>query len=103
MRCVYQISVKREREFVVLDITANAFLHHMVRNIAGVLIAVGVGERPIEWAAEVLAARDRKQGGVTAPPNGLYLAGVRYAESLRLPSEGSETWVAACRAGPDQV
>ena len=103
MRCVYRIAVKREREFVVLDITANAFLHHMVRNIAGVLIAVGVGERPVEWAAEVLAARDRKQGGITAPPNGLYLAGVRYAESLRLPSEGSETWVAACRAGPDQV
>jgi tRNA pseudouridine38-40 synthase len=103
MRCVYRIAVNREREFVVLDITANAFLHHMVRNIAGVLIAVGIGERPIEWVAEVLAARDRKQGGITAPPNGLYLAGIRYAESLRLPSEGSETWVAACRAGPEQL
>ena len=103
MRCVYQIAVKREREFVVLDVTANAFLHHMVRNIAGVLLAVGIGERPINWVAEVLAARDRKEGGITAPPNGLYLAGVRYAESLRLPSEGTQSWVAACRAGPDQV
>jgi tRNA pseudouridine38-40 synthase len=103
MRCVYQIAVSREREFVMLDVTANAFLHHMVRNIAGVLIAVGVGDRPIEWVAEVLAVRDRRAGGITAPPNGLYLAGVRYAESLRLPSLGSESWVAACRAGPDQV
>lgn len=103
MRCVYRINVAREREFVVLDVTANAFLHHMVRNIAGVLIAIGVGERPMSWVAEVLAARDRRQGGVTAAPGGLYLAGVRYAESLRLPSESSESWVAACRAEPDQV
>jgi tRNA pseudouridine38-40 synthase len=103
MRCVYRIAVNREREFVTLDITANAFLHHMVRNIAGVLIAIGVGERPINWAAEVLDVRDRKQGGITAPPSGLYLAGVRYAESLQLPSESSDSWVAACRASPDQV
>ena len=65
-------------ERIVLTVCANAFLHHMVRNIAGVLIAIGSGERPTDWAAEVLAARDRTKGGVTAPPGGLYLAGIRY-------------------------
>jgi tRNA pseudouridine38-40 synthase len=103
MRCVYRVNVTREREFVILDVTANAFLHHMVRNIAGVLIAIGVGERPMSWVADVLGARDRRQGGITAAPGGLYLAGIRYAESLRLPSEAGESWGAACRAGPDQV
>jgi tRNA pseudouridine38-40 synthase len=87
MRNLYEISVERIGERIVLTVCANAFLHHMVRNIAGVLIAIGSGERPTAWAAEVLAARDRTKGGVTAPPGGLYLAGIRYASSLALPSE----------------
>ncbi|HEX7114253.1 MAG TPA: tRNA pseudouridine(38-40) synthase TruA [Steroidobacter sp.] len=87
MRQVHEITVKRFGELVVLEVCANAFLHHMVRNIAGVLIAVGTGERPVEWVAEVLEARDRTRGGVTAPAQGLYLAGIRYAQALQLPSE----------------
>jgi tRNA pseudouridine38-40 synthase len=87
MRWVYEVSVRRFGDILELAITANAFLHHMVRNIAGVLIAIGKGERPIEWAREVLEARDRTVGGVTAPPGGLYLTGVRYAAALELPSE----------------
>jgi tRNA pseudouridine38-40 synthase len=87
MRRVYEVNVHRFGEIIELAITANAFLHHMVRNIAGVLIAVGAGERPIEWAGEVLEARDRTIGGITAPPGGLYLTGVRYAAGLQLPSE----------------
>jgi tRNA pseudouridine38-40 synthase len=87
MRNVHEIGVQRYGELLVLTVMANAFLHHMVRNIAGVLIAIGSGDRPVEWAAEVLAARDRKLGGVTAAPGGLYLAGIRYAPALRLPSE----------------
>jgi tRNA pseudouridine38-40 synthase len=87
MRNVHEIGVQRYGELLVLTVMANAFLHHMVRNIAGVLIAIGSGDRPVEWAAEVLAARDRKLGGVTAAPGGLYLAGIRYAPALGLPSE----------------
>jgi len=89
MRNIYEISVTRRSEIVVLTVTANAFLHHMVRNIAGVLIAVGAGEQPIEWIDQVLAARDRTRGGVTAAAGGLYLAGIRYAPALGLPSEPS--------------
>jgi tRNA pseudouridine38-40 synthase len=87
MRNVYEITVTRQGELVILTVCANAFLHHMVRNIAGVLIAVGTGERSVDWPAEVLAYRDRRLGGVTAVPHGLYLAGIRYAPALNLPSE----------------
>lgn len=90
MRCIYDVSVRRFGETLELAITANAFLHHMVRNIAGVLIAIGSGERPIAWAGDVLEARDRTFGGITAPPGGLYLTGVRYAAALALPSERSD-------------
>jgi tRNA pseudouridine38-40 synthase len=87
MRRVEQIAVERDDHLVSLTVTANAFLHHMVRNIVGVLLAIGRGERPIEWAGEVLAAKDRRAGGVTAPPQGLYLSGVRYPSEFGLPSE----------------
>jgi tRNA pseudouridine38-40 synthase len=87
MRNLHEISVERSGERIVLTVCANAFLHHMVRNIAGVLIAIGSGERPTDWTAEVLAARDRTKGGVTAAPGGLYLAGIRYTPGLQLPSE----------------
>ena len=89
IRHLYDLRVERRGEIVELAVTANAFLHHMVRNIAGVLIAVGRGERPVEWVSEVLEARDRKKGGVTAPPGGLYLASVRYPAAFGLPSEGA--------------
>ena len=87
MRNVHSIGVTRVGEVIELAVTANAFLHHMVRNIAGVLIAIGQGERPVQWAREVLEARDRTVGGITAPPGGLYLTAVRYAAALGLPSE----------------
>lgn len=90
MRRVYEVSVRRHGQILELAITANAFLHHMVRNIAGVLIAIGAGERPLEWTREVLEARDRTLGGITAPPGGLYLTGVRYAAALDLPSERAD-------------
>lgn len=90
MRNMHAIEVRRTGEHIVITVRANAFLHHMVRNIAGVLIAIGSGERSTDWSAEVLAARDRTQGGVTAPPGGLYLAGIRYTPSLGLPSEPAD-------------
>ncbi|MBW3568457.1 MAG: tRNA pseudouridine(38-40) synthase TruA [Proteobacteria bacterium] len=87
VRTVERIDVRRENEWVILEITANAFLHHMVRNIAGVLIAVGKGERPEAWVQEVLDHKDRELGGVTAPPHGLYFIGPRYPERFDLPDK----------------
>ncbi len=84
-RRIDRISVRRDRDIVIIEVEANAFLHHMVRNIAGVLIAIGTGARPSSWAAEVLASKDRRQGGVTASPDGLYLVAVRYPASVQLP------------------
>lgn len=78
VRTLHRISVRRSGEMIELQIEANAFLHHMVRNIAGVLIAIGKGEAGSGWATEVLHLRDRRLGGVTAPPDGLYFEKVQY-------------------------
>jgi tRNA pseudouridine38-40 synthase len=85
MRNVRRIHAWRRDDFVVLDITANAFLHHMVRNIAGVLIEIGQGRRPEPWAAELLEGRDRRRGPATAPAQGLYFAGPDYPARFELP------------------
>jgi tRNA pseudouridine38-40 synthase len=83
-RFMHFIHVRREGDEVVIEICANAFLHHMVRNIAGVLLDVGSGKHPPGWVAEVLEARDRRRAGVTAPADGLYLGGVCYPEAYGL-------------------
>lgn len=90
MRYIKEISVTRHNDMVVIDITANAFLHHMVRNIAGVLMTVGASKQKPDWVKDVLLARDRKLGAETAPPYGLYLVDVIYPEiyQLRQPSIG---------------
>ncbi len=85
-RDVRELTVWRDNDRVVLEIEANAFLHHMVRNIVGVLLAVGRGVRPVAWVAEVLAGRNRAAAGVTAPAAGLYLQQVRYPGSFELPT-----------------
>lgn len=87
VRTLRQLMVRREGELIQLQVTADAFLHHMIRNIAGVLIAIGEGEQPIEWAREVLDYRDRTLGGVTAPPHGLYFEQVEYPEQYEIPAE----------------
>ncbi len=79
-RMMYFINVYREKDQVIMDISANAFVHHMVRNIAGVLMDIGKGNKPVDWAKSVLTVRDRAQGGVTAPAQGLYLGAVYYPE-----------------------
>jgi len=84
-RFVNYINVSRHGSFVTVEIKANAFLHHMVRNIVGVLMCIGKGEKPVGWAKDVLLARDRRQAAKTAPSNGLYLLQVEYPESLGLP------------------
>ncbi len=85
LRRVERIAVTRDGEWVHLDITANAFLHHMVRNTAGLLMSVGEGESAPARVAAVLASRDRRTNAATAPPDGLYLAAVRYPAEFGLP------------------
>jgi tRNA pseudouridine38-40 synthase len=85
IRRLERLDIARHGDWVVIEATANAFLHHMVRNIAGLLIAVGKGEAAVSRAAEVLAGRDRTRGAATAPATGLYLQRVRYPAAFGLP------------------
>lgn len=86
VRHIEYLHLARRGDLIVLEVRANAFLHHMVRNIVGVLMAIGAGERPVEWAGQVLASRDRRQGGTTARANGLYLVHVDYPRHFGLPA-----------------
>jgi len=79
-RAMHFIDVYRQGDNVIIDISANAFLHHMVRNIAGVLMAIGSEKQPVAWTQELLDVKSRKLGGITAPPDGLYLGAVCYPE-----------------------
>jgi tRNA pseudouridine38-40 synthase len=90
MRNVIRLDVSRMDERVIIEVEANAFLHHMVRNIAGVLMTIGAGERPAEWSREVLALRDRTQGGITAPADGLYFLRVKYPAQFAIPPSKQE-------------
>jgi tRNA pseudouridine38-40 synthase len=85
VRQVHYLRLERRGDLVELHIGANGFLHHMVRNIAGVLIAIGSGEAEPEWVRELLRLRDRTQGGVTAPPQGLYFVRADYPPDFPLP------------------
>ncbi|MCK5728146.1 MAG: tRNA pseudouridine(38-40) synthase TruA [Methylococcales bacterium] len=84
-RRMYFIHVYRKQDKIFIDLSANAFLHHMVRNIAGVLMEIGAEKQPIEWTQTLLTLKDREQGGITASPYGLYLAGVYYPERYGIP------------------
>jgi len=85
VRRMERIGVERLGELVVVEATANAFLHHMMRNIAGLLMSIGRGDNPVEFASEVLATRDRTRNAATAPAAGLYLLSVRYPAAFALP------------------
>lgn len=87
MRNVHHARVTRVGELVVLDIAANAFLHHMVRNIVGSLIVIGRGETEPDWIGALLASGDRRQAAATAPAAGLYLVDVSYPADYGLPAE----------------
>lgn len=80
------IDISRRDDCISVDVVARSFLHHMVRNIMGILTTVGEGKRPVDWVTEVLASKDRDQAGVTAPPQGLYLTDVRYPAEYSLPA-----------------
>ena len=94
-RSVLAASVQRQGECVLVEIEANAFLHHMVRNIVGSLLPIGRGEQPVEWMAQLLAGRDRQVAGATAPASGLTFVGPRYEAHWGLPEEVSMPEVCA--------
>jgi tRNA pseudouridine38-40 synthase len=85
MRCVMEVTLQHHGDFILLEIEANAFLHHMVRNIIGVLTRIGTGFKKPEWVKEVLQAKDRRAAAETAPASGLYLIRVRYPEPYIFP------------------
>ncbi len=91
VKTVYYLNVSQQGEYFYIDIEANSFLHHMVRNIAGVLILVGTGEKEPIWAREVLNSKDRTKAGKTAPSGGLYLTHITYNEKFGLPQIDSKT------------
>ncbi|HET7267475.1 MAG TPA: tRNA pseudouridine(38-40) synthase TruA [Oleiagrimonas sp.] len=84
-RNVHDIRVWREGAQVFVEVQANAFLHHMVRNIVGSLLPIGRGEKPCDWMAELLAGRNRDVAGPTAPSSGLTFVGPRYPRPCGLP------------------
>ncbi len=86
MRCIHEINVSRHGDLVVLSVKANAFLHHMVRNVVGTLMTVGVGKQEPDWIKQVLAAKNRCHAGETAPAYGLYLVHVDYPPEPALPN-----------------
>lgn len=85
VREITDICVSRQEDIVKIDITANAFLYHMVRNIVGSLIPVGKGEKSCQWFSDVFHGGDRKLAGVTAEPQGLCFTNVRYDQKHQLP------------------
>lgn len=85
VREIHTISVKREGDWLILEVTANAFLQHMVRNITGTLVAIGGGEEEIDWIAALLEHCDRTRGGIAAPPHGLTLVRVDYPDEFAIP------------------
>lgn len=86
VRTIYEAKVSRHNQFVLLDICANGFLHHMVRNIMGVLLKAGNAKIPTQRTKELLLQRDRKLAEMTAPPDGLYLTEITYPEHYAVPT-----------------
>ena len=93
VRTLMRLEVARHGDHLVFDFCANAFLHHMVRNIVGCLVYVGKGKHPPEWLGEVLAGRDRNRAAPTFEAAGLYLSRVEYDPRCGLPGARRSTLV----------
>jgi tRNA pseudouridine38-40 synthase len=94
VRTIHSLKVLRRNDLVIIDICANAFLHHMVRNIAGALFVIGSGQQSKAWFDQVFSAQDRTKAPPTAPPDGLYLVDVEYPGSFGLPQQfKSPVWL----------
>ncbi|WP_448248575.1 tRNA pseudouridine(38-40) synthase TruA [Thalassotalea agariperforans] len=85
VRTLTHCNVTRHGDYIVIDVKGNAFLHHMVRNIAGSLMRVGQSQETVDWIAQVLAAKNRCLAGMTAPAGGLYFVAVDYPDIFELP------------------
>lgn len=90
MRNITELNIARRGDFIILEIQANAFLHHMVRNIAGTLIKIGANSKQPDWIHEVLSAKSRRAAAETAPADGLYLTRVVYPEPYIFPVSDDE-------------
>lgn len=86
MKTLEKISVTRFEDCIAIDVVGLSFLHHMVRNLVGVLVPIGEGRQPVEWAKSVLESKQRAQGGITSPPEGLYFVNVDYPQEYELPT-----------------
>jgi tRNA pseudouridine38-40 synthase len=84
---MHELSIERRGDIIVFTVRASAFLHHMVRNLVGALIYVGLGRNEPDWMAGVLASRDRDAAAPTFMPDGLYLAKIDYDPKWGLPQE----------------
>lgn len=88
VKTLYRFDIAQEGDIFTFDCRGNAFLHHMVRNLVGALVYVGMGRQSPAWFAQLLAARDRRLGAPTFAPDGLYFAGVEYDAAWGLPQPG---------------
>jgi tRNA pseudouridine38-40 synthase len=88
---LHQLDIRRQDEMLVFDVSADAFLHHMVRNIVGCLVYVGKGKYPPDWLAEVLSGRERSLAAPTFAPDGLYLRSIKYEAKWGLPQMENDT------------
>lgn len=88
VKTLASLDIDRSGDLVIFDCHANAFLHHMVRNLVGALVYVGMGRQPVDWLGCLLQARDRRQAAPTYSPDGLYLVGVEYGNQWGLPQDG---------------
>lgn len=86
VRIVHEAAVARRGNLVVVTLRANAFLHHMVRNIVGSLVYIGAGRQPVAWIPELLAGHDRRRAAPTFAPDGLYLSAIEYDPAFGLPA-----------------
>ena len=91
VRTMHTITLQRQGELILVTLKANAFLHHMVRNIVGSLIQVGIGNAAEAWVGEVLAARNRDLAAPTFSPDGLYLAKIDYDARWNVPQIDTTT------------
>jgi tRNA pseudouridine38-40 synthase len=85
VKTIYSIEILSQEPWLYFRIRGNAFLHHMVRNIVGSFLLIGIGKRPPEWMGEVLAAKDRNMAAPTFMADGLYLAKIAYPEEFGIP------------------
>lgn len=93
IKTIEYANIIRQNDYVILDIKADAFLHHMVRNIIGTLLPIGAGDKPLNYLKEALESKDRTRAGMTAKPCGLSLIEINYPPNFNLPTPSSKRMI----------